>query len=263
MKQVQHILFGMFLIVLPLTGCDANSNEIPNPTPVEGIISVLPQTGLKNAQPTPSTKAVNDARLTYTFEVWTSGSDSRCVLHRTASGTLSGGTSFEISLVPGTYNLLFWADYGTENYTTLNLHAVKRKTTPYTAGENQDAFACALRNHEWNGGGLSATLTRPLTKLTIQNTKPFSQALPVSVTYDNLYTSYNVLTGEAFDPQPSTVTTFQTTSGSTFIGEDFLFVPSAGEEQISLSITANNTTQSLGTLPLQTNYKTNITASFD
>ena len=108
MKQVQHILFGMFLIVLPLTGCDANSNEIPNPTPVEGIISVLPQTGLKNAQPTPSTKAVNDARLTYTFEVWTSGSDSRCVLHRTASGTLSGGTSFEISLVPGTYNLLFW-----------------------------------------------------------------------------------------------------------------------------------------------------------
>lgn len=262
MKQVTYIFLGMFLFALILTGCDTNSNEIPSPTPVEGFISVLPQTELKNVQPAPSTKAGNDARLTYTFEVWTSGSDSRCVLHRTATGTLSGGTSFEISLIPGTYDLLFWADYGTENYTTSNLQAVKRKTTPYTAGENQDAFACALRNQEWNGGGFSATLTRPLTKLTMQNTKPFNQALPVSVTYENLYTSYNVLTGEVFDPQ-NTAATFQPTDGSTFIGEDFLFVPPAGEEQSSLSITIDNTTQSIGTLPLQTNYKTNITASFD
>lgn len=263
MKQVTYIFLGMFLFALILTGCDTNSNEIPSPTPVEGFISVLPQTELKNVQPAPSTKAGNDARLTYTFEVWTSGSDSRCVLHRTATGTLSGGTSFEISLVPGTYDLLFWADYGTEDYITTNLQAVKRKTTPYTAGENQDAFACALRNQEWNGGGFSATLTRPLTKLTMQNTKPFNQALPVSVTYENLYTSYNVLTGEVSDPQPSTVATFQTTDGSTLVCEDFLFASPAGEEQSSLSITIDNTTQSIGTLPLQTNYKTNITASFD
>ena len=134
MKQVTYIFLGMFLFALILTGCDTNSNEIPSPTPVEGFISVLPQTELKNVQPAPSTKAGNDARLTYTFEVWTSGSDSRCVLHRTATGTLSGGTSFEISLVPGTYDLLFWADYGTEDYITTNLQAVKRKTTPYTAG---------------------------------------------------------------------------------------------------------------------------------
>lgn len=262
MKQMQHILFWMFLIVLPLTGCDASSNEIPNPTPVEGIISVLPQTELKNVQ-LPSTKAGNDARLTYTFEVWTSGNDSYCVLHRTATGTLSGGTSFEISLVPGTYNLLFWADYGTGAYITSNLQEVKRNTTPYTSGEDRDAFACALRNQEWNGGGFSATLTRPLARLTVQNLEPFSQSYPVSVTYENLYTSYNVLTGEVSDPQPSTMATFQTTDGSTLVCEDFLFASPAGEEQTSLSITIDNTTQSIGTLPLQTNYKTNITASFD
>ena len=107
-------------------------------------------------------EAAAEQALTYTFEAWTRGANPRCVLHKTAAGTLTEA-AIEIALVPGSYDFLFWADYGTEAYETGGPAAGRReKYTPAAASE-RDAFACVLTDVQWNGGNaVSAELKRPL-----------------------------------------------------------------------------------------------------
>ena len=181
--------------------------------------------------------------MTYTFEAWTNDTKPRCVLHKIANGTLDEA-AIEIALVPGTYDFLFWADYGKGTYTTDNLRQVSLTRTPYTPGSGRDAFAFALPGVQWNGGnGVSATLKRPLAKLAMQNTAAFGTGgQEVSVTYTNVPTQYDVLTETTSAPQTLTLAFPATTAGSNSVGEDFLFVPYAGQS-IGLSITVGNVTK--------------------
>ena len=86
------------------------------------MISLRSESVLKNE---PAAKAATHSetaarqRLTYTFEAWTKDANPRCALHKTANGTFDEA-AIEIALVPGTYDFLFWADYGTGAYTTVN-----------------------------------------------------------------------------------------------------------------------------------------------
>ena len=147
---------------------------------------------------------------------------------------------------------------------TDNLRQVSLTRTPYTPGSGRDAFAFALPGVQWNGGnGVSATLKRPLAKLAMQNTAAFGTGgQEVSVTYTNVPTQYDVLTETTSAPQTLTLAFPATTAGSNSVGEDFLFVPYAGQS-IGLSITVGNVTKGLDMLQLQQNYTTHVTATFE
>ena len=144
MKKIVTIL--LFALTV-FAGCSKDEKPTPAPTmPVNGVIYLHSESVLKNE---PAAKAATrgataaEQTLTYTFEAWTNDTKPRCVLHKTANGTLDEA-AIEIALVPGTYDFLFWADYGKGTYTTDNLRQVSLTRTPYTPGSGRDAFAFAL-----------------------------------------------------------------------------------------------------------------------
>lgn len=173
-------IFYLFLLPILLVGCSKETEKLSEPSPVGGMISVHSQRefsdGLLSASAIHSdvfTRVAGDAVLAYTFEAWTRDANPRCVLHKTVTGTLTEAV-FEIALIPGNYDFLFWADFGKGYYNTSDLRQISFDGIPYMSGSDRDAFACALENVRWNGGnGVGATLKRPLAKLTIQNTTPF------------------------------------------------------------------------------------------
>ena len=203
-------IFPLFLALTVLTGCSEETEPTPGLAPVGGVISLRSESLLKNE---PAAKAATHSetaagqRLTYTFEAWTKDANPRCALHKTANGTFDEA-AIEIALVPGTYDFLFWADYGTGAYTTADLRQIKiamtSGSTPatYAPGSERDAFACVLPDVQWNGGnGVSATLKRPLAKLTMRNKEAFNTGdKAVSVTYRNVPTRYDVQRGTVRRP---------------------------------------------------------------
>ena len=264
MKKIVTILL---LALTAFAGCSKDENPTPVPAaPVGGVISLRSEGALGNE---PAAKAATrgdvtaEQTLTYTFEAWTKDTNPRCVLHKTANGTLAAA-AIEIALVPGTYDFLFWADYSKGAYTTDNLRQVSLARTSYTPGSGRDAFAFALPGVQWNGGsGVSAMLKRPLAKLAMLNEAAFGTGgQEVSVTYTNVPTQYDVLTETTSAPQTLTLAFPATTAGADLVGEDFLFVPSVGQS-VGLSITVGSVTKGLDMLQLQRNYTTNVTASFE
>lgn len=267
-------IFYLFLIPILFAGCSKEAAPLPEPSPVGGILSVRSQAALSN-EPQGAAEILGKATtrtpgdvLTYTFEAWTRDGEPRRVLHETVTGTLTEA-AFEIALIPGNYDFLFWADYGKGAYTTDNLRnvavAMTSGSTPatYTPGSERDAFACALTGVQWNGdNGVSAMLKRPLAKLMMQNKAAFTTGgQTVSVTYTNVPTQYDVLTGTASYPQTVTLT-FLTTAGSAAAGEDFIFVPSEGTP-VGLTIAVGDVEKGLDALPLKPNCQTNVTATFE
>ena len=173
--------------------------------------------------------------------------------------------------MPGTYDFSFWADFVTRAYATADLRQIKiamtSGSTPatYAPGSERDAFACVLPDVQWNGGnGVSATLKRPLAKLTMRNKEAFNTGdKAVSVTYRNVPPRYDVLPEKPSGPQPVTVAFPNTTVNSATVGEDFLFVPSSAEHAVGLSVTVGSTTRTLDVLPLRPNCTSRVTATFE
>ena len=215
----------------------------------------------------------DDELLVYTFEAWTCDANPRRVMHKTTSGTLSTA-AIKITLVPGDYYFLFWADYDKGEYTTEDLRQVidNRHNSNIGQGNSsmpvfesvRDAFA-AVERVAWKGGESAVTLRRPMAKLNIKNTDPFTIAnKAVSVTYRNIPTRYDVLTGLTSEPVQEITYSFPATAaGSAMVGEDFLFVPSQDTTPVGLVITVGGVTRELGVLPLQSNYRTVVTARFE
>lgn len=262
-------IFYLFLILILWVGCSKKTASLPEPSPVGGILSVHSQAALSNElqgvtefSSKATTRAAGNV-LTYTFEAWTRDANPRCVLHKTASGTLTEA-AIEIMLVPSSYDFLFWADYGKGHYMTDNLRQVTVTPTYTPASTSErDAFACVLKGVEWNGGnGVGATLTRPLAKLTMLSAAPFSSEKTVEVQYRGVPTCYDILTGTASVPADIILSFPATVPGSALVGEDFLFVPSDGQH-IALSMTVGGVQKGLDALKLEPNYQTNVTATFE
>ena len=259
-------LVWMTFLLSFLTGCQSDPEEAPSEPAVTGRVFVRPQEAWGNESAstgTPGTKAVDQEKLTYTFEAWTRGTEAKRVFQQTASGSMQEGVQMEISLIPGTYDFLFWADYGTGHYLTTNLRQVQVVTTPYLPGPRNDAFACALEQVTWDGRTTcQAVLKRPVAKVKFVNSADLGQTKSVSVVYGGLYTSYNVLTGEVSNLRTAlTVSYPETTVGSAQIGEDYLFVPEEGAS-LSLSVSMGEVTKEVDAVPLRANYSTNIVSYF-
>ena len=158
-------IFYLFLLPILLVGCSKETEKLSEPSPVGGMISVHSQREFSDGPLSASaihsdvfTRVAGDAVLAYTFEAWTRDANPRCVLHKTVTGTLTEAV-FEIALIPGNYDFLFWADFGKGYYNTSDLRQISFDGIPYMSGSDRDAFACALENVRWNGGnGVGATL---------------------------------------------------------------------------------------------------------
>ncbi len=269
MKFTRYFLWvWMTLVLVSLTGCQADSETLPEPQPVKGVVAVRSQGAWENEN-SPSlfvgnTKSNDDEMLVYTLEVWTREATPRRVLRQTLNGSMTGGAQFEIALISGVYDFLFWADYGNGHYLTADLRQVTVETEAYRPGAQNDAFACAVEQVEWSGNTvLNAILKRPMARINIHNAEAFDQANPVSMVYGELYTSYDVLTGEVSAIQQDVSVSFpETTVGSTLVGEDFLFVPIEGESAMSFSVSVGDVTKDAEDVVLRSNYSTNVTVSF-
>lgn len=263
MKKIK--IFTLFLVILLLASCSKGTELTPGLTPVSGVISLRSENLLENEPALKAADPAGDAALTFIFEAWTCDEHPRCVLHETGTGTLAGSAAIEVVLVPGTYDFLFWADYGTGAYDSSNLRQVGMEAASTSAAASgRDAFACAKTGVKWSGGNaMSVTLVRPVAKLAIRNTSPFTAGgKQVAVTYRNVPLQYDVLTGAASAPAERSFTFPATTAGSSMVGEDFLFVP-AGGTPVALSVTVGGVTKELDALPLQPNCVTNVTATFE
>ena len=110
-------IFYLFLLPILLVGCSKETEKLSEPSPVGGMISVHSQREFSDGPLSASaihsdvfTRVAGDAVLAYTFEAWTRDANPRCVLHKTVTGTLTEAV-FEIALIPGNYDFLFWADF--------------------------------------------------------------------------------------------------------------------------------------------------------
>ena len=269
MKNSRYIIALFVSSVLLLTGCNKQEQEEPQVVPISHVISVQSQTNLGNETEnkllkSEATKANENTTLTYTLEVWTREETPQCIMHKTETGTIDQGVKFDITLVPGVYDFLFWADYDQGRYLTSNLRSVTLIPSTYTHNDQYDAFAYALSAVEWGPNTqINVTLRRPLAKILVSNTETFKAALPVSIKYNGIYTRYDVLTGEVSENSGTENIVYpETIIGTNFIGENFLFVPADGQTTVSISITLGSTIKDITDLPLQFNYQTNASVQF-
>lgn len=261
MRHISH-LFLIISLLLTTSCSDEPTAEQPF---VIGKVGVRSDRIWDDRAPQAATSRSTTV-LTYVLEVWTTGDTPRRVLRQRHSGS---DVLFDLRLIPGTYDFLFWADagaasgYNTDN--ALGLRAVTL-TTPYTPGAEHDAYACVLKGVTAAAQfTLSATLHRPLSCLIIRNKDdiPLPRDTPVSVTYHNLPTQYDVLTGKTSAPLASLSVPLETLPGNTAeLGTDFLFTPGQNTPA-SAEITVGEVTKTLDPLPFETNKRTIITAVFN
>lgn len=230
---------------------------------IGGVISLSSEISLENE---PGVKAeAGEQALHYVVEAWTVGKNSVCAFRREFEGS-SVDAKTEIMLVPGEYDLLFWADYGNGNYNTENLTKVSR-IIPHqgVVSVSPDAFAAVLRKVYWNGKGIvDVKLVRPVSKLTVLGKEKFTESKEVKITYTNLPAVYNVRTevSSVVDTGNSiTVSYPKTSAGKDVAAEDFLFVPSGANPKVGMTIIVGNVEKSLDELPLKPNYKVNVTVT--
>lgn len=256
-------ILTLFLILTVWMGCDtAEEAEL---LPVGGVIQLRPQEGMENepaGKASVRTKAGME-QLRYLFEAWTRDEQPRLVARKEVTGSITEVAPLEISLVPGIYDFLFWADYGAGYYSVGNLREVKVEESSYTSGKLRDAFAAAETAVHWETGtSLSVTLKRPLAKLEVCNKdKDFSAEKPVLFAYTNVPTQYDVLTGQTSVLKKLTVNLGYTSASLKLAGEDFIFVPAV--EPLGVDMTVGTITKSIADLELKVNYKTIVTAAFE
>lgn len=156
-------IFYLFLLPILLVGCSKETEKLSEPSPVGGMISVHSQREFSDGPLSASaihsdvfTRVAGDAVLAYTFEAWTRDANPRCVLHKTVTGTLTEAV-FEIALIPGNYDFLFWADFGKGYYNTSDLRQISFDGIPYMSGSDRTLSPVRSKMYD----GTAATESAP------------------------------------------------------------------------------------------------------
>ena len=193
--------------------------------------------------------------------------------------TVSGGLTGEpVRMIPGTYDILFWADRDADGsgdiYDAEYLNNVKvvgldaRGNGNYVSGDDRDAFCGVLRNQTFAAGtALDVTLTRPLARVVVTNAVKLTSEMTVSLTATGIPTGYNVLTGESLTESAAgdlTITYPNAVSSQSEVFTDYFFPPVTGST-ISGTLTVSSHTQQLilTSDDIVANYTTNITLNLN
>lgn len=275
MKNI-HMAIIVLALLLSFTGC-TKETKTPAADPVTGSIALSAQYAAENETAAFQTKAAGD--LTYTLEVWTEDYSGRIVRKVLSESELSADGNIEISLVPGIYNFLFWADYNNGHYATdeaVSGLAGGLRSVEYVYSDNSDmgsldgwdAFALCKERVDWGTDGtspsLEAVLTRPLAKLSIKAAGNFTaDDADASIQCSNIPVRYDVATASA-TASATVVFPASIKAGSPEIGGLFLFAPREASVEVSLLGLGNgNETRNLGGISVAPNYVTNVTVTMN
>ena len=266
--MIKKQLYWMIGLVMVLTSCQKEESTSPDETISQTITVSIPQ------------------------EVGTRGSTgdgsliNRCILQvyrneqpvgERQTVAITGSTiTFNVSLSSQqTYDLVFWADCATRNedgfedkfYDTGNLEAVTLKNLgndgQYTEANEYDAFSACVSYKAAGNSNATITLTRPFSRVNIRNSAPFvTGGMEVSVIYRQVPTQYNARTKAVSEWENIARTFSPTVAGSDIICEDFILAPENKSQQ-AIDVTVGNVSRQFENLPMQRNYATNITATFE
>ena len=198
-------------------------------------------------------------------------------------------TFSDIRLVTSqTYQFVFWADHVADassaitsdlHYTTTSADGLKNITftSGYTGNdETRDAFFCTMEKTVTAAFTENIKLTRPFGQLNIKTTdwadipttKSELKPAKASLTFKtDLYTTFNALSGDASGAQKlsyqAPVSVVNAQDGTLTL--DYILAPSTGQLPLDITLTTYKedgstsiTSKDLTSIPVQRNYKTNV-----
>lgn len=220
---------------------------------------------------------------------------NRCIMEVYLGGKLYGerqvvdvtnkSAAFNVKLVTSqTYDFVFWADKSGEAGTSIDNHY---KTTDglqkvayigsYSGNdESYDAFTGKVLNKVVTGAfAENVTLTRPFGQLNIKATDiaaiGSTNLVPAkaSLSFGKVYQSFNALTGDAIGELASLeyAASADVVDADGHLTVDYLFAPQTGQLLADMILTMYDgsnqeiTWKELNSIPVQRNYKTNVTGS--
>lgn len=200
---------------------------------------------------------------------------------------------FDVRLVTSqTYKFVFWADHVESvegeaiktdlHYNTADLRNISMKGdyNGSSKDDTRDAFFASLEKLVTNAFSGSVELTRPFGQLNIKtedlasipdNQKEAFVPVTAGLSFKNLYTGFNAATGDLLG-EPTAVAYKAASAVADANGNltvDYLFAPNTagGQHLVNMTLAVYNaaggqiTTKDLNNIPVQRNYKTNVTGN--
>ena len=200
---------------------------------------------------------------------------------------------FDVRLVTSqTYNFVFWADHVESvegekiktdlHYNTADLRNIAMIGTynGSSKDDTRDAFSASLEKLVTNAFSESVELTRPFGQLNIktedldlipENQREALTPTTAMLSFENLYTGFNAATGDLIGAETKVFyqDAADVVDADGNLTVDYLFAPKNASEQhlVNMKLTVNNaagkliTTKDLNIIPVQRNYKTNVTGN--
>ena len=200
---------------------------------------------------------------------------------------------FDVRLVTSqTYKFVFWADHVESvegeaiktdlHYNTADLRNISMKGdyNGSSKDDTRDAFFASLEKLVTNAFSESVELTRPFGQLNIKtedlvsipdNQKEEFVPVTAGLSFKNLYTGFNAATGDLLG-EPTAVAykaASDVVDANGNLTVDYLFAPNTagGQHLANMTLAVYNaaggqiTTKDLNNIPVQRNYKTNVTGN--
>ena len=275
------VIYAVLAAIFPLIGCTQSGGSGSSPELVVGTVGISVPAEVKAATD-------DKTGVRYIMQAWTVGENG-------ASGklafeyvwprrTVGEGLNEPVRMIPGVYNILFWADRDADNsgdvYNAEDLNNVRvvglqsggsgTGENSYVSGDERDAFCGVLRNYSFTAGeAMDIILSRPLAKVVVANASDISSSQIVSLEITGgLPLGYDVLTEQPLTDnigEQSLIITYETTTaGSKAILTDYFFPPvSSAPIEGTLKVGAAEQTLSLGSEDIVANYTTNITLNLN
>lgn len=272
------VIYAVLAAMFPLVGCTQSGSSGGSPELVEGTVGISVPAEVKTATD-------DNTQVRYIMQAWTvgeNGASGELAFEYVWTGrTVGEGLNEPVRMIPGVYNILFWADRdedgGGDIYNAEDLNNVRvvglqsggsgTGENSYVSGDERDAFCGVLRKYSFTAGAaMDITLSRPLAKVVVANASAISSSQKVSLKITGgLPLGYDVLNGQPLTGgQSLTIAYGTTTDGSTAILTDYFFppVPSAPIEG-TLNVGTAEQTLSLGSKDIVANYTTKITLNLN
>lgn len=273
------VIYAVFAAIFPLIGCTQSGGSGSSPELVEGTVGISVPAEVKAATD-------DNTQVRYIMQAWTvgeNGASGELAFEYVWTGrTVGKGLNEPVRMIPGVYNILFWADrdadgsgdvYNAEDLNNVRVVGLRSGgfgtgDNSYVSGDDRDAFCGVLRNQTFAAGtALNVTLTRPLARVVVTNAAVLPSEMIVSLTATGIPTGYNVLTGESLKESAAgdlTITYPNAVLNQSEIFTDYFFppVPSAPIEG-TLKVGEAEQTLSLGSEDIVANYTTNITLNLN
>lgn len=200
---------------------------------------------------------------------------------------------FDVRLVTSqTYKFVFWADHVESvegdaiktdlHYNTADLRNISMQGDYNGSGKDdtRDAFFASLEKLVTNAFSENVELTRPFGQLNIKtedlasipdNQKEEFVPVTAGLSFKNLYTGFNAATGNLLG-EPTAVAykaASDVVDANGNLTVDYLFAPNTagGQNLVNMTLAVYNaaggqiTTKALNNIPVQRNYKTNVTGN--